>query len=127
VPLDVTEQVILTRSVIEKALQETASPLLEFVRDVTQEYMEAHLRQDGFHGSYLHDPLAVGVAIQPDLVRTVESLVEVETRGIFTCGMTVADLRPKGRWRRPGHIRVATEVDAGTFLHFFLSRLKGVS
>ncbi len=72
-------------------------------------------------------PLAVGVAVRPEFVQTVESVVSVETRGYHTCGMAVADLRPEGRWRRPGHIKVATGADAESFLSFFLERLKGAS
>ena len=41
----------------------------------------------------LHDPLAVAVALDPSLVTTVETEVVIETRGQYTLGQTVADLR----------------------------------
>jgi inosine-uridine nucleoside N-ribohydrolase len=41
----------------------------------------------------LHDPLALMVAVEPELVQTVHVDVEVETEGTHTLGMTVADWR----------------------------------
>ena len=47
----------------------------------------------GEEGIFLHDPLAVGVALDPSLVRQEPMAVAVETRGALTAGMAVADLR----------------------------------
>lgn len=69
----------------------------------------------------LHDPLSAGVCVHPDLVRTERLHVEVETRGQFTRGMTVADRRP-----RPGKeatVDVALEVDAERFVADFMEAL----
>ena len=41
----------------------------------------------------MHDPLALGVAIDPSFVTTRHMRVDVETRGSLTTGMTVADRR----------------------------------
>ena len=69
----------------------------------------------------LHDPLSAGVCVHPDLVRTERLHVDVETRGQFTRGMTVADRRP-----RPGKeptVDVALEVDAKRFVADFMEAL----
>jgi purine nucleosidase len=69
----------------------------------------------------LHDPLSAGVCVHPDLVRTERYHVEVETRGQFTRGMTLADRRPK-----PAHeptVDVAVDVDHGRFVDDFLNAI----
>jgi inosine-uridine nucleoside N-ribohydrolase len=66
----------------------------------------------------LHDPLSAGVCVDPDLVRTEPLYVEIETRGQFTRGMTVADRRPK-----PAHaptVDAAVEVDSRRFVADFM-------
>jgi purine nucleosidase len=67
----------------------------------------------------LHDPLAVAVAFQPDLVRLETGRVEVETRGQpgLTYGMTLFRRDPKGL------VQVASEVQARRFLDLFMSRI----
>jgi len=69
----------------------------------------------------LHDPLSAGVCVDPGLVRTQPLHVEVETRGQFTRGMTIADRRAK-----PAHestMDVAAEVDAQRFVAGFMKAL----
>jgi inosine-uridine nucleoside N-ribohydrolase len=87
----------------------------------------------------MYDPLAVGVAIDPTLVTLKDMHVEVEMKGEFTRGETVAnrmgsnennvlhgdhyeiegaiDLKPTAR--------VCLESDADRFLQLFISRIKG--
>ncbi len=72
----------------------------------------------------LHDPLAVGVAIDPSMVTTTPLHVDVETQGDITRGMTLADLRPlRDGLKPPSNLQVALEVDAERFLAFFKERL----
>jgi inosine-uridine nucleoside N-ribohydrolase len=62
----------------------------------------------------LHDPLAVAVARDPTLVRVERLHVAVETDGVLTRGMTVADRR--GRPAARPNVDVALHVDAGRAL-----------
>ena len=96
----------------------------------------------GSTGTPMHDPLAVGVAIDPTLVTGREMRVDVETRGEFTRG---ADGGQPERRRRaqcgPGrstgdvgidrvkpNTKVAVEVDADRFLKsLFIERLAASS
>jgi purine nucleosidase/pyrimidine-specific ribonucleoside hydrolase len=73
----------------------------------------------------LHDPLAVGVALEPSLVVTCRLPVAVETVGALTRGMTVADRRR--RPAAPATCEVALEVDAARFLARFEEVLWGRS
>jgi len=70
----------------------------------------------------LHDPLAVAVLTEPDLVTWQEAHVAVETAGRFTRGVAVADLL---MWEHPPapNCRIATAVDAEAFRRLFFTRM----
>jgi inosine-uridine nucleoside N-ribohydrolase len=70
----------------------------------------------------LHDPLAVGVALDHSLVTLASGPVHVETRGEFTRGQTVFDLRPRAS-RPPANTRVCLAVDAERFRTMFFTTL----
>ena len=84
----------------------------------------------GATGTPMHDPLAIGVAIDPTLVKSREMRVDVETRGEFTRGQTVGNrnnavernvvqgdrLVMVGIDRVKPNAKVAVEVDADRFL-----------
>jgi len=73
----------------------------------------------------MHDPLAVGVVVDPTLVHTVALPVEVETRGEWTAGMTVADRRPlPPHLKAPANLNVALSVEGERFLALFCARLR---
>jgi inosine-uridine nucleoside N-ribohydrolase len=117
VGLDVTERVRLTRS-DEAGLASSDSVAALLVHEVCRRVFEVR----GLESMALHDPLALAVAVQPDLVVMEERDVCVETRGEHTLGQTVVD------WRRGApppvlHTRVCTEVDAGRARDFFFSTL----
>ena len=121
VPLDVTRRVVLTRADLSKALARHGGKTARFIEDFTAHGFDFET-QRGDGGMALHDPLAVGVAVDPSLV-TLEPLhVAVECEGRLTRGMTVADRRP----HRPGPAptcRAALDVDAPRFLRLFLERV----
>ena len=73
---------------------------------------------------FLHDPLAVGVVIDPAFVTTEAMPVDIETRGDITEGMTVADRRAMhASAKKPPTADVCIQVDAPRFIAFFLKRL----
>ena len=86
--------------------------------------MDFHKEVDGVAGFYMHDPVAVGVAIDPELVQTEEIYVQVETEGKITSGMTVGDFRPVRRYKSKPNVRVCTKVNADKFLTLFLDAVK---
>jgi len=118
VGLDVTNQVTLTRAECA-ALAAHTSPEAVLVREVTRHLFDVR----GVASMALHDPLAVGVAILPEVVTTIERQVQVETHGEHTRGQTVVDLRPHVTDRPPTQTRVAMEVDVARFRALFLSTL----
>ena len=72
---------------------------------------------------YLHDPLAVGVAIDPTMVKSADLHVEVETSRGITYGMIIADTRAISNSLKPPNLDVALEVESELFLTFFKERL----
>lgn len=124
VPLDVTERVTLSRDAIETPAQSLNDPLPQFISDATAKVMGFMERVYGVPVITLHDPLAVGVAIDPSFVKTSPLHVDVETDGRITEGMTVADLRSiREDLKEPPNLHGALEVDADRFLAFFLERV----
>jgi inosine-uridine nucleoside N-ribohydrolase len=80
-----------------------------------------HLEHEGTEGIFLHDPLAVAVALDSSLVRRVPMAVAVEIQGVLTGGMAVADLRRRSRAAPTANVCV--EVDADRFLNLFTKRV----
>jgi len=119
VPLDVTEQVVLSREAVEEG--RGIGKLQAFIRDMTAATMAFHREHEGFDGMLLHDPLAVGVVADPSLVRAQPMAVAVERRGELTSGMAVADLRRRSRATPTASVCV--EVEAARFLHNFTQRV----
>ena len=119
VPLDVTERVVLSRQAVEEARE--FGKLQEFIHDITEGMIAFHREHEGFDGMFLHDPLAVGVVLDPSLVRTQPMAVTVERRGELTSGMAVVDLRRRSRASRT--VVVCSEVESARFLHLFGQRV----
>jgi len=124
VPLDVTHQVKLSRDRAQRELGGSEDVVSRFLLDVTRHYMEFYQDQVGFAGCYLHDPLAIGVAIDPSFVEMEELRIYVETEGKISSGMTLP-FRLPGKRQEPPNCRVCTRVEADRFLEFFLGLLKG--
>lgn len=121
-PLDVTHQVVLTHDRLRAEMGQQNARLFRFLRDSTQTCMEYHHRRDGFNGLYLHDPLAIGYLLCPDLFNVVDAYVQVETLSDLTRGRTIGDLRAKRTSHAP-NARVCVGVDAQRFLRLFFDRV----
>jgi purine nucleosidase/pyrimidine-specific ribonucleoside hydrolase len=67
----------------------------------------------GLAGPPVHDACAVAFAIDPTLIRCVDTFVAIETDGRWTRGATVVDL--DGRLGRAPNARVALELDVERF------------
>jgi len=110
VPLDATRQAVLTRRELEAGLARCPGPLAERVRAFTA-YGFQDQGDDVIPGITLHDPLAVGVAIDP---------------GFVACESLRLTVGPDGETRRASgapNCRVAMRVDRARFVATFLERL----
>ena len=128
VALDVTQRVRLPWSLVRDTLRGNRSPLARALRHFTRPLASRDL------GMPLHDPLAMALAIDPGLVRTRPLPVRVETGGVHTRGMSIADRQPVRSVRRTGEdadrsdpplVDVAFDVDAGRVLDLLAERVLG--
>lgn len=123
VGLDVAMKGPLPRRMVEENRERHPSRIAEFIADCTGTYMAFYRDNEGFHGCYLHDPLAIAYAIDPGLLRTEPLHVVVETEGRATVGMSLADRRARrDEAANPPNVDVCLEVDTERFLDLF-SRL----
>jgi inosine-uridine nucleoside N-ribohydrolase len=125
VGLDVTTRTHLTLEQLEAAAG-ADTPAARLVRAITEPWIRFVQARRGIPGCWLHDPLAVAVALDPGLVRTERLEVGVELRGEATYGQTLGrrtgiagGIRPP----RGGPVDVALEVDEPRFLQRLLPSL----
>lgn len=134
---DVGERALITRKYLAD-LQAQHGPESDFIAQLADFYL-TRSEKSGYQGAAMYDPLAVSVVIDPTLVTLKDMHVDVETKGEFTRGETVAnrmgsnennvlhgdhyeidgviDLKPNAR--------VCLASDADRFLQLFISRIKG--
>lgn len=114
VGLDVTMQTLLPISKLQE-WRETRKESAAFLADITEFYIDFYeSTYPGIGGCALHDPLAVGVVIDPSFVK-MES-IEV---GVVTEGEEVG--RTFEQSNGGSKIRVCTEVDADRFVEHFVN------
>ena len=123
VPLDVTQQVILTQAQIEASVRPIGNRVTQFICDSTDRALASARVREGCAAIPLHDPLAVGIVIDHSLVRRRPFHVEVETAAGPSRGRTIADRRHiRAGGNKPPNLQVCVEVDARRFVDLFLER-----
>jgi len=116
VPLDITTLVKVNQTGLERIYQ-AGTPFHAAVADQLTRY--PRFAKNG--QTNLHDPLAVGVVIEPTLVQLQPVHIDVETTGRLTAGATlVRALRPDDT----ANIQIATAVDSARFETFFIERVE---
>src|ERR1700685_1928782 len=86
---DIGERTLMTRKQLAQ-IQSTHGPENDFVSKLGECYL-SRAEKNGYPGAAMYDPLAVGTAVDPTLVTLKEMHVDVETKGEFTRGETVAN------------------------------------
>ena len=120
VGLDVAMKAPLPRHRVEEHLQRYPTQVAQFIADCTEIYMAFYRDNEGFHGCYVHDPLAIGIAIDRDLAQTEQVHLVVETEGRFTTGMALADRRDRrDEANNPPNVDVCLDVDTERFWQMF--------
>ena len=117
VGLDVTMQVVFSRE-HRQSLANNTSREATLLKEVTRYLFD--MREE--NEMALHDPLALLVAVEPDLVSTIHADVRVETEGKYTLGQTIVDRRTSAPEPKL-HTRVCTDVDARRALSMFFTTL----
>ena len=124
VGLDVTLQTLLTYKETQR-WRDLGTPAGAFLADMTDFYIKAYeTTAPGLGGCGLHDPLAVGVAVDPTLVATLPINMQTDVEGA-TRGRTIGD--PDKLNDPHKTMQVAVSVDAPRFLGEFMTRITNVA
>jgi purine nucleosidase len=137
VGLDVGDKTLLSRKHLEQ-LARTHGPVNDFIYSVAKFLVDLSEKY-GSDGTPMYDPLAVGVAVDATLVNALPMHVDVETRGEFTRGETVANRRGEiernvlhgdryiieGLDKVEPNAKVCIDVQADRFSQLFVSRIQG--
>jgi purine nucleosidase len=128
--LDLTRQVTVTPELISR-VRDLDSPAARLVLDTMAFYNSAigQLARDAdtaetgdgpVKAGSLHDPAAVAYVMDPSLFTVLDAVVQVETAGALTYGMTVTDFDLRGRTPTT---RVATRIDQAAFYDRLVSAI----
>ena len=110
VPLDATRQAVLPRARMRATLGRATGPLASRIQGFSERgFRIAH--SDGEQGMALHDPLAVGLALDPSLGKWEAVRLAIGPNG--------ETMRTSG----PPNCRVARSVESDRFIRLFLDRL----
>jgi purine nucleosidase len=135
--LDVGNMTLFTRKHLAQ-LAKTHGPENDFMVQVNTFLVDLS-EKFGSPGSPMYDSLAIGTAIDPTIMKTEAMRVEVETRGEFSRGETVANRRNEfeknvlhgdhyvieGLEKVTPNVQVCTGVDSERFIQLFISRVQG--
>ncbi|KYH36058.1 MAG: hypothetical protein AYL29_015710 [Candidatus Bathyarchaeota archaeon B24] len=114
VGIDVTLKCRMNRDQVE-AFKMSELPEVKLVYRMMEAWMEATGRR---HFPILHDPLAVAVSFDRDLVKTMPMRIRVEVRGEYTRGFTVPT-------EGEPNADVCVDVDKDRFMDLFMRRVLG--
>ncbi len=112
VGLDLTYQARAVPEIRER-LAKITSPAGVFLGQVLEQFGAKYRASKGFDAPPVHDACAVAYVIDPAVIDIRQAPVHVEYRGLYTSGMTVADLRKKAP--EDCHTFVATDLHQDQF------------
>jgi purine nucleosidase len=135
--LDVGNMTLFTRKHLAQ-LAKTHGPENDFMVQVNTFLVDLS-EKFGSPGSPMYDSLAIGTAIDPTIMKTEAMRVEVETRGEFSRGETVANRHNEfeknvlhgdhyvieGLEKVTPNVQVCTGVDSERFIQLYISRIQG--
>lgn len=92
VGLDVTHKVLATPERMEQ-LKAVGTDVAQFIAELVEFFGASYMKERRYPGPPMHDPLAVAAVADPEVLRTIRAPIQVETKGEFTRGQTLVDLR----------------------------------
>jgi inosine-uridine nucleoside N-ribohydrolase len=134
---DVGERTLITRPDVNR-LYASPGPESQFAAKLADFYL-TRSEKSGYQGAAMYDPLAVATVIDPTLVTLQSMHIDVETKGEFTRGETVANRRNsdeknvlhgdhyeiEGIVELNKNARVVTASDSQRFVNLFVTRVSG--
>jgi inosine-uridine nucleoside N-ribohydrolase len=137
VGLEVGDKALFTKKYFDE-LSQSHGPINDFIVSILK-FMTNISTEFGSPGPPMYDPSAVAVTIDSTLANVQEMHVDVETRGAFTRGETVANRHGEversflrgdryvieGVDKVTPNAKVCVDVDADRFLQLFVSKIRG--
>jgi inosine-uridine nucleoside N-ribohydrolase len=134
---DVGERTLITRKELTQ-LRSTHGPENDFIAQIVDFYV-TRSEKSGWSGAAMYDPLAVAIAMDPSFGTFKEMHVDVETKGEFTRGETVANrtgynennvlhgdhYEIDGLTPLKPNAQVCLTADRDRFIQLFLGRIQG--
>ena len=121
VGLDVTNRALISYEDIDALeklngkVSRVIAPLLRFFANTNKEWF-------GINGAPVHDALAVSYLIDPRILSLKDCHVDIETKGEFTYGQTVADLY--GVTKKPKNAQVALDLNLEKFKKLVIDAIR---
>jgi len=115
VGLDVTHRTLLTVEDLKSL--DTSEPRDNFIYNICRYYINFHRRYRRLGGCFLHDPLAIAVAIDRSIVKTEKLAVDVEIENQKRIGQTFI------RKGAVPNVDVCLKVDLKKFMELFRTRV----
>lgn len=124
VSLDTTRRTLLRREQVEQ-LSSAGSPVPMLMKGMVDYYCDIFGGARGLTAIHMHDPLCLAAAFRPDLITWEEAYVDVELAGTLTLGETVAYFASPGQsYEYPPNVLASVDVDAASFIQFYLERIQ---
>ena len=120
VGLDLTHQALATPEVVDRIRAVGTQPA-RFVLELLASFGQAYREHENFDSPPVHDPCAVALLIDPNVISTRRVPIAIELTGAETLGMTVADFRGKPPADCP--TRVAVDLDFDRFWELVIDAL----
>ncbi|ONH96213.1 hypothetical protein PRUPE_7G113700 [Prunus persica] len=126
VGINITTQVQFTDDDLLQ-LRQSKGKHAQLISDTCKFYRDWHVKSDGVHGIFLHDPVSFVALVRPDLFTYKKGVVRVETQGICV-GHTLMDQGLKNwnssnPWTGYSPVEVAWTVKVDEVLDYIRSRL----
>ena len=122
--LNVTHQALADEAVRDR-IAAIGGPLAHVCVELLGFFGDTYREIWGFPAPPLHDPVAVALVAEPDVVGTVRTRVDIELTGTFTRGATVVDLY--SRTGRPANAEVAVRLDVPRFWDLVVTAIERLS
>ena len=118
--LDVTEKALVFPEDFER-IREVGNPVAKVVAEWLEFFYGFH-RNLGYEGAPIHDAVAVAALLRPDLLTMKDYYVEIETKGEYCRGTTVADML--NLWGKKPNAHVCMNVDREGFVDLLVEAVK---
>lgn len=118
--LDVTEKALIFPEDFER-IREVGNPVAKVVAEWLEFFYEFH-RNIGYEGAPVHDAVAITALIRPELIMMQDMFIQIETKGEYCRGTTVADMFGLSGQKPNAHVGMG--IDRQGFVDMMVEAVK---